>query len=156
MKTTKQIQPSRAQKLKQVVESFGILALFLWIAGILFPFEWPARLSTTYRAAFNSVFFAPWTHEPTHFALFFVLGCLLAWLLLRTSSRRVRRYAGAIFALTVVGVACCQEGFQLAYLNRLPGSPEILDVSVDMAGAAVGALVLWLWKHKRPTEIRFG
>ncbi len=124
----------------------------LWIVGILFPFEWPARLSTTYRVAFNTVFFAPWTHEPTHFALFWVLGCLLAWLLLRASSLFAIRYRGMLFALAVVTIALSQEGIQLSYLGRPPGAAEILDVAVDLAGAATGAISLWLWKHRRARE----
>lgn len=152
MKTGDGIQSPRRTTVERLAGCVGAIAVILWITGILFPFEWPAHLSTSYRTAFNTVFFAPWTHEPTHFALFFVLGCLLSWLLLRASSPLVRRYAGAPFALTIISVALSQEGIQLLYLNRPPGKPEILDVGVDMAGAAIGALVFWLWKSRRSSK----
>jgi hypothetical protein len=152
MKTGNGIQTSRRATVERVVGCAGVIVVLFWIAGILFPFEWPARLFTSYRTAFNAVFFAPWTHEPTHFALFFVLGCLLSWLLLRAPSPLLRRYAGALFALVIVGIALSQEGIQLLYLNRPPGEPEILDVGVDMAGAAIGALTFWLWKSRHSSK----
>lgn len=136
-------------RVKRMLRSAGGIIVVLWIIGILLPFEWPAHLSTAYRSAFSTIFFAPWTHEPTHFALFFVLGCLLSWLLLQASSPFVRRYAGPIFAVAVVSIALSQEGIQLLYLSRPPGAPEILDVGIDLASAATGAILFWLWRHRQ-------
>mgnify|MGYP000659300426 CR=1 FL=1 len=45
--------------------------------------------------------------------------------------------------------ALAQEGMQLLYLQRLPAAPEILDLGVDMAGAATGAIAFWWWSKKK-------
>ena len=122
------------------------LVLLLWILGILLPIEWPARLSTAYHTAFHTEFFAPWTHEATHLVLYAVLGVLLAWRLGQPAA--IRPGAGAVFALVVLAVAVSQEGIQLLTLGRGPAAPEVLDVAVDIAGAASGALIL-VWAAKR-------
>jgi len=120
------------------------LTLLIWIAGIIFPFQWPARLSAAYSQTFHTVFFAPWTHEVTHFVLYGILGALLSWWLGRTSWPVALRHPHLLLVAVLVGVALLQEGLQLASSARGPGAPELLDWAVDLAGAGAGAGAIWL------------
>ena len=115
-------------------------ALFFWIVGILFPMAWPTRFSTIYTRVFAHFFNPLWTHVLMHAFLFAVL----AYLLVHRMNRRMvigsgRRIILGVLAVVLV-IALLQEGIQLLYKARPPGTDEALDVGIDLVGGSLGVI----------------
>jgi hypothetical protein len=113
----------------------------VWVLGILFPMAWLGRLWPAFGRGFDLVFAADWMHVVMHGFLYLVLGILLV-LALRPSS--IRTYAWLFGLILCVGML--HEGIQLLAAGARPGwGAEMLDVSIDMLGAALGVgLIAWL------------
>lgn len=116
--------------------------LFLWIVGIVLPMAWLAQFWPTSARIFGFLFGPLWMHVLMHAFLFAVLGWLVAHAVKRSLS--AARRAGLPTAwLAVAVVAVLQEGIQLSYKARPWGGDEMLDVAVDIAAGALGAVVRW-------------
>jgi VanZ family protein len=108
--------------------------LVLWIAGILFPMEFLARVWPAFGKIFNPIFSSDWVHIVMHTLLYSVLVFLLAQAISPISAK-------AVLVLMGMGVlvGCLQESLQLLSARVWPGwPPEILDLSVDLMGAIIG------------------
>jgi len=119
--------------------------IVLWIAGILFPMEFLARLWPAFGRIFNPIFAPDWMHIVMHSLLYAMLAFLLAQVVHPISPR-------AILLLLGVGllVGCLQEGLQLFSAGVWPGwPPEILDLSVDLGGTIIGIIVSRLTIHNK-------
>jgi hypothetical protein len=123
--------------------------LVLWIAGILFPMEFLARVWPAFGKIFNPIFAPDWVHIVMHTLLYTGLVFLLAQVISPISAK-------AILVLIGMGalVGCLQESLQLLSARAWPGwPPEILDLSVDLMGAGIGICLSRLWMlSKRATN----
>ncbi len=108
------------------------------------------RLWPAFGRAFYAVFAADWTHVAMHGFLYLVLGLLLVLGLRPT----VRRTYLLLFGLALcVGVV--HEAIQLLAAGAWPGwGAELLDLSVDMSGASLGALMAVFFRRRRPASVR--
>ena len=121
--------------------------IVLWIAGILFPMEFLARLWPAFGRIFNPVFAPDWMHIVMHSALYAMLAFLLAQVVSPLSPRAILILVG--FGLLV---GCLQEGLQLFSAGTWGGwPPEILDLSVDLGGTIIGISATRLTMHIRRT-----
>ena len=119
--------------------------IVLWIAGILFPMEFLAKVWPAFGRIFNPIFAPDWMHIVMHTLLYAMLAFLLAQVVHPISSR-------AILVLLGLGllVGCLQESLQLFSARLWPGwSPEILDLSVDLGGTIIGIIVSRLTSYKK-------
>lgn len=118
--------------------------ILLWLIGILFPMaflgsRWPAL-----GAVFESVFAPNWMHLLMHGFLYAVLGLLLALGLRPVCARHFFMLAGLVLL-----VACLHEALQLWTAGMWPGwSPELYDLLVDLAGAALGVGIWKIWQRR--------
>ncbi len=130
--------------------------LLLWLLGILLPMAWLARFIPGYNQLFNFVFGPVWMHWVSHALLFAVLSYLLFSMLMQDGKMRWPRVALVIGI--VLAAAILQETFQLWYKARPWGSDEWFDLTVDMTGAALGALAWWGLRRRRlnPPRSRHG
>jgi hypothetical protein len=108
--------------------------LVLWIVGILFPMAFLGRLWPAFGQGFNFVFASDVTHIIFHTFLYAVLAILLGqWIRPVSLASRLK-----IFGLTFL-VGFLHEGLQILLAGQWPGWPaELLDISVDLFGAALG------------------
>jgi len=117
--------------------------LVLWIAGILFPMEFLARVWPAFRKIFNPIFSPDWVHIVMHTLLYSVLVFLLAQAISPISLK-----AGLFLVGLGLLVGCMQESLQLLSARAWPGwPPELLDLSVDLMGAIIGISLSRLWMH---------
>jgi hypothetical protein len=119
--------------------------IVLWIAGILFPMEFLARLWPAFGRIFNPIFAPDWMHIVMHSLLYAMLAFLLAQIVPPVSPR-------AVLILLGLGllVGCLQEGLQLVSARLWPGwPPEILDLSVDLGGTIIGIIICRLTIHNK-------
>jgi VanZ family protein len=117
--------------------------LVLWIAGILFPMEFLARVWPAFGKIFNPIFAPDWVHIVMHTLLYSILVFLLAQVISPISAK-------AVLVLMGMGVLVggLQESLQLLSARVWPGwPPEILDLSVDLMGAGIGICLSRLWMH---------
>jgi len=121
--------------------------LLLWLAGILLPMAWLAHFIPGYNQLFNFVFGPAWMHWISHALLFAVLSFLLLSIL--TGNGEMQWPRVALVAGIVLAAAILQEGFQLWYKQRTWGADEWFDLTVDMTGALLGALVWWGLRQRR-------
>ena len=129
--------------------------LVLWIAGILFPMEFLARVWPSFGRIFNPIFASDWAHVLMHAFLYTVLAFLLAHWFAPAS-----RHNFLVLVGLGVLVGCLQEGLQLLSMHALTSWPaEIEDLSVDLAGTLVGIRLARLFMRakfngvkKRPVE----
>ena len=123
--------------------------LVLWVAGILFPMAFFAKLWPAFGSVFSAVFAQDWTHILMHTLLYAVLGLLMAQAISPTSSKAILILGGLALL-----VGCLQEGLQLLSLHAWPGWPaEILDLSVDLTGVCIGiGISRLLMRRKRLTN----
>jgi VanZ family protein len=111
-----------------------VLWLILWIAGILFPMEFLARVWPAFGGICNTIFAPDWMHIIMHRLLYGALVFLLAQAIPPVSSKAML----ALVGLDLL-VGFLQEGLQLLSAGMWPGwPPEILDLSVDLIGASMG------------------
>ncbi len=125
------------------------LAVALWIAGILFPFGWLTYYSEGYRYVFDAIFAPQWMHVAMHTMLYAVLAFLLGGLWSRGWTGKARWHRYGLLLSMVLAVAVGQEGLQLLYQRRMPGSDELFDLAVDLGGGVIGLLTLHLWGKMR-------
>jgi VanZ family protein len=121
--------------------------LVLWIAGILFPMEFLARVWPAFGKIFNPIFSPDWVHIVMHTLLYSGLVFLLAQAISPISAK-------AVLVLMGMGVlvGCLQESVQLLIARAWPGWPaEILDLSVDLMGASIGISLSWIWMRFKRT-----
>jgi VanZ family protein len=123
--------------------------IVLWIAGILFPMEFLARVWPAFGRIFNPIFSPDWIHIIMHTLLYTMLAFLLAQAISPISPR-------AILVLVGLGllVGCLQESLQLFSARLWPGwPPEILDLSVDLGGTIIGIILsrFTMYKKEPPT-----
>jgi hypothetical protein len=110
------------------------ILILLWILGILFPMAFLGKLWPDFGRVFRFVFAAGWMNILMHGMLYAVLGVLLAKWIPLLSARSVSLLLG--FSL-LVGIL--HEGVQILAAGSWPGwSAELLDLSVDQAGACLG------------------
>lgn len=108
--------------------------LVLWIAGILFPMEFLARVWPSFGRIFNPIFAFDWVHVLMHAFLYTVLAFLLAQWFAPISRQNVLVLVG----LGVL-VGCLQESLQILSMHARTSWPaEIEDLSVDLAGTLIG------------------
>ncbi|KAF0109252.1 MAG: hypothetical protein FD146_296 [Anaerolineaceae bacterium] len=115
--------------------------ILLWIIGIFFPLAFLGKLWPDFGKFFSAVFAPAWTHILMHGLLYAVLGFLLAkWI----PPSSVRSVSGLLGLSLLVGIL--HEGVQILAAGAWPGwTAELLDLSVDLAGACLGlALARWL------------
>ena len=111
--------------------------IVLWIAGILFPMEFLARIWPAFGRIFNPIFSPDWMHIVMHTLLYCVLAFLAAQFISPISLR-------GLLVLVGLGllVGILQESLQLFSARLWPGwPPEILDLSVDLGGTITGIIV---------------
>jgi VanZ family protein len=119
--------------------------IVLWIAGILFPMEFLARVWPAFGNIFNPIFSPDWVHIVMHSLLYVVLVFLATQFISPISLR-------ALLILVGIGllVGCLQEGLQILSIRTWPGwPPEILDLSVDLMGTVLGIAISRLWRRTR-------
>jgi VanZ family protein len=121
--------------------------LVLWIAGILFPMEFLARVWPAFRKIFNPIFSPDWVHIVMHTLLYSGLVFLLAQAISPISLK-----AGLFLVGLGLLVGCMQESLQLLSARAWPGwPPELLDLSVDLMGAIIGISLSRLWMRFKRT-----
>ena len=121
--------------------------LVLWVAGILFPMAFLAKLWPAFGNVFSAVFAQDWTHILMHTLLYAVLGLLMAQAISPTSSKAILILGGLALL-----VGCLQEGLQLFSAGTWGGwPPEILDLFVDLGGTIIGISATRLTMHIRRT-----
>ena len=118
--------------------------LVLWIAGILFPMAFIGKLWPAFGSIFDAIFSPGWMHVIMHTFLYAMLGILLTHWIKSLSIRS---------ALIILGLAllvgCFHEGLQILTARQWPGwSAEIFDLSVDLAGAAIGLELVRFWARR--------
>jgi VanZ family protein len=125
--------------------------IVLWIAGILFPMEFLARVWPAFGNIFNPIFAPDWVHILMHSLLYSMLACLLAQRIAPISLK-----AGLILIGLGLLVGCLQESLQILSIRAWPGWPaEILDLSVDLMGTILGISLSRVWiSMRRTTTIR--
>lgn len=120
----------------------GRTLLFIGAAALiifaLVPYGWVAeRVSIVHKLAFG-IFATETAHIIGHAALFAGIGAAL--LLVFPILQRYPR--GYLSIIVVIGVL--QEWLQLRTFKHRPfGAPELYDLFVDLAGAALIYLLLW-------------
>ena len=119
--------------------------ILLWVFGILFPMAFLGKLWPDFGRVFRFAFAAGWTHILMHGLLYAVLGFLLAKGIPPSS---VRSVSGLLGLSLLVGIL--HEGLQILAAGAWPGwTAELLDLSVDLAGACLGlALARWFARRR--------
>ncbi len=108
-----------------------ILALILLIATALFPFGWLATVWPGFSVVTNFIFGTEIAHIIGHFAVFGLMGSGVL-LLFPSLRQRFWLYLGLMFLLGVI-----QEFLQIAsFKHIIPAFDEVLDLTMDMLGAA--------------------
>ena len=108
--------------------------IVLWIAGILFPMEFLARVWPAFGSIFNPIFAPNWMHIVMHTLLYAMLAFLLAQVIPPITPRGILDLVGLGLL-----VGCLQEALQLFSAGIWPGwPPEILDLAVDQGGTLIG------------------
>jgi hypothetical protein len=117
--------------------------ILLWTIGILFPMAFLSRSWPVFGTVFNAVFSPGWMHILMHGLLYAVLGFLLAQWIAPLSLKAILILLGSSLL-----VGCLHEGLQLLTAGIWPGwSAEILDLTVDLIGAAIGVGANSFWVH---------
>ena len=130
----------REQKSNMGQRPFLILALLVFIATALFPFGWLATVWPGFRMVTDFIFGSEMAHIIGHFAIFMMMGggVLAVFPSLR---RHFWLYMGLMLML-----AFGQEFLQIAsFKHIIPAFDELLDITVDMLGAAV---IFLLWRRE--------
>lgn len=108
--------------------------ILLWIIGILFPMAFLGKLWPSFGSVFEAIFEPNWMHILMHGLLYAILGFLLTLWLKPVSIKAVLLLLG----LSLL-VGLLHEGLQLLTAHLWPGLlPELFDLGVDLAGAALG------------------
>jgi VanZ family protein len=102
--------------------------------GILFPMAFLGKLWPDFGSVFDAIFSPDWMHIVMHTFLYAVLGILLTTWIKSLSIQSVLFILGLALL-----VGCFHEGLQILTARQWPGwFAEIFDLSVDLAGAAIG------------------
>ncbi len=110
------------------------ILIFLWLAGILFPYNWFGRGADVLRHAVRMAVGS----EPAHIAGHLVLFGGLIVLVLHGVQIPFTRRSAICLAVLVLAIGLGQEYFQLQIKQRSFGWPEIFDLGVDLIGGALG------------------
>jgi hypothetical protein len=104
------------------------------LTGVLFPFGWAARFSTTTAALFDRAFSTQFSHVVMHALLFASLAlCMMKW----CAERSWRRAA----TIALIAAACAglgQEAIQAISAGVLRVGDTLFDLGVDLAAAGLG------------------
>ena len=110
---------------------FKKVLLVVWIIIMVIPAAWLFSADPDVNRLFNDVFYPERMHILAHLVGFAVLAGLLQLML-------TGKAPGWTALLLILVVAAGQEAFQLIYKGRLPGSPELFDLAIDLIGSAIG------------------
>jgi len=116
-----------------------------WLLLMVFPVALLRRLPPV-RPFMDMLIGAEVMHWIAHGILFAGLVILLA----HAFHIPLNPKTAAVLLLAVLIVAAAQEGFQLiATKHRPPGWPELFDIGVDLIGAFIGLMLLYLKRGTR-------
>ncbi|MEZ4591898.1 MAG: hypothetical protein R3D55_12275 [Chloroflexota bacterium] len=122
---------------------FHLLAFFIFVAAALFPYGVILDFSPKLHYLINYTLGTQLAHIIGHFGLFVAMGGGILLLFPRLR-RHVWLYFGLMFLLGIV-----QEYLQIVtFKHYIPVFDEILDLTVDMLGAAT---VFYFLGHKKET-----
>ncbi len=108
-----------------------IFALILFIATALFPFGWLATVWPGFSTVADFIFGTQLSHIIGHFTVFALMGSGILLLF-----PRLRRHFWLYFSLMLL-LGIVQEFLQIAsFKHIIPAFDEILDLTMDMLGAA--------------------
>lgn len=108
----------------------------VWTLALLFPMAFLGRLWPGFGRIFDTLFAPPWVHILLHGLLYAVLSFLLAGWIHPVTPRNVLALLGCILL-----VGLLHESLQIITAGLWPGwGPELFDLTVDLAGAALGLL----------------
>jgi hypothetical protein len=123
-----------------------LLLTLLWLLGILFPMAFLGRFWPGFGRFFNAAFAPVWMHILMHGLLYAVLGFLLA----QWKPPASPRLAPGVLGLSLL-VGILHETVQIIAAGAWPGwTAELLDLSVDLAGACLGLAAAFLFRRRLP------
>lgn len=119
------------------------IALIIFIGIVLFPFGWLATVSPGFETIANFIFGTQFSHIIGHFAVFALMGGGVL-LLFPSLRHHFWRYFGLMLLFGFV-----QEFLQIAsFKHIIPAFDEVLDLTMDMLGAAT---VFYFLGYKKET-----
>jgi hypothetical protein len=122
--------------------------LLVWLLGILFPMAWVRKFSLGYQHVFNAIFAPEWMHWLMHAVLYAGLAVLLVKIFtLGIKPRSVLLVCGVVL---LVGIL--QEGIQCFSAVQVLRWNSVFDLGMDLFGAAVGLLIIWLIRKTSKME----